>query len=132
MGNEVSTKEATTFPKQNLGWILIILSVLADTLTLIQWLQGSKALSTVVFFVIFTSVLWLSLFYIYFKTKKVGELHAATSSESHPIKNPLYPKWARRLALVGVIAVPVFSLTGFIIMEIYQEPTFRQNHHSRC
>jgi len=115
MNREGSNKNTTDFPKHNWGWMLTILSVIADTHTLIQWQQGNQALSTVALLMICTSGLWLSLFYIYFKTKKVGELHAATGSEPRPVKKPLYPEWARRLALAGIIAVPVFSFTGFAI-----------------
>ena len=121
MSNETSTKEATTFPKQNWGWILIILSVLADTLTLIQWLQGSKALSTVVFLVIFTSGLWLSLFYVYFKKRKTGGLYVdASSSEPRPVKKPLYPEWVRRLAFYGIFAIPILTTISLAGWEIYQ------------
>jgi tetratricopeptide (TPR) repeat protein len=110
---DATNKGLTNFPKYNWGWILTLIALIADIITLAQWLQGGTSFSTYMFLEIGIIILWISLFYIYFEKRKVGELWIdEKASKSRIVNKPLYPEWMRALAFSGIFAIPILNVIG--------------------
>jgi tetratricopeptide (TPR) repeat protein len=115
MSTDAANKVLADLRQHLLGWVFALLSLAADSLAVIQWLRDDVGKFTSILLAIGISSLWLGLFYVYFKkqpetSKLSGDL----------VKRPIFPQWVRRLALSGILAVPILTVAGVFGWKYYQ------------
>lgn len=115
MSTDNASKVLSDLRQHFVGWILALISLSADALAVLQWLRDDIGKFTVALLAIGVSSLWLGLFYIH--AKKQSEPNILSGEIT---KRPLFPTWARRLALSGIFALPLFALAGFWGWKYYQ------------
>jgi tetratricopeptide (TPR) repeat protein len=114
MGDDTSKSSPLEFLKHIGGWITAFIGFVTTLVNFIKLVQGDTELVTKVLLTSGIVVLWLSFFYIYFRKVLTGE-----SLGIRGYKRPAYPKWARYLALAGIIAVPILTTVGFLGWKYY-------------
>ena len=86
--------------------IAALIGFVTAVVNFIGVLKGNTRLVTAILLITGIGILWLSFLYMYF--------------EPNIVKRPAYPEWSRRLALVGIIAVPILTAAGFAGWKYYQ------------
>ncbi|MFQ5825226.1 MAG: tetratricopeptide repeat protein [bacterium] len=101
MSDDAYKNELWDFFKKIGGRISTFIAFVTAVVGFANLLLGNTGLVTIILLILGIGTLWLSFFYLYFKK--------LTAS-----------KWTRSLALFGIIAVPIFTLAGFVGWRYYQ------------
>jgi len=118
MSNDSSNKGLSDFLKRISGLVTAVIAFVTTLVGFIKLLQGNTGPVAVILLILGTGVLWLTSLHIYFK-KKV-ETGRILGRPQKNIKRPTYSKSSRRIALMGIFAVPIIMVVGFVGWRYYQ------------
>ena len=114
MNNEASKNGPGELAKDIVGWNGVAIGFITGVVGFIQLVKDETELVSIILLMVGVALLWGSLFYIRFKKTTIGK------ALGHPRKVHAYSTRARFGALVGIVAVPILVVAGFIGWKYYQ------------
>ena len=114
MNNEASKNGPGELAKRIAGWIGVAIGFITGVVGFFQLVKDETELVSIILLMVGVALLWGSLFYIRFKKTTIGK------ALGHPRKVHAYSNRARFGALVGIVAVPLLVVAGFMGWKYYQ------------
>jgi tetratricopeptide (TPR) repeat protein len=95
--------------------LLAIIGFLTSIVSFIQSLRSEDTLLWNVLLLCGVSIFWLTCFYVYFRKVSHDRKAGFKAQKIHPTHS--FTRRARRIALIGIFGVPVFSFIGYQVWQ---------------
>jgi hypothetical protein len=113
MSNQGDNKSLGEVFKTVIDWITVLIGLINTLVGFVNLARGNTGLLTVVLLGVGIGSLLLSCGFVYFKQVTIGR------DLGVPTKRYAYPKLARRLALVGLFAIPILIALSYWGWSVY-------------
>jgi tetratricopeptide (TPR) repeat protein len=93
-------------------YITEIITFINTVVNFIKVLRGDMRLVTMVALVLSMVFGLLACLYVRFRRRETGEILGYIDNKPRKVTVPYYPEWARSLALVGLVVIPLLAASG--------------------